>query len=259
MTICIGFLGAGVITDAVVRGIYKAKNLDLRLNVSSRSTSISQKLAADFAQINIITDNQELINNSDYVVIALKRQVVQEELAKLKFKPDQIIISFVPTISRQLLANYSDHPIEHIYRAVPLPFIAEHQSATPLFPAQPLLEQIFSQTGGVIIANDEHQFDLFMLGGSMMGIYFQFSGVCANWLAQQGLEQHQANLFISRLFNCLSQKTIAQKSESLDFSQLQRDYSTPGGTNELITTTFAKQGGVEFLYTLFDQALHEGK
>jgi len=257
MTIRIGFLGTGVISDAVIRGIYKAKNLDLSINVSARSNSISQKLAADFPQIKVISDNQELVNHSDYVVIALKRQIVQEALNKLNFSPEQTIISFVPTISRKLLADYSKHPIDAIYRAVPLPFIAEHQSATPIFPSQPILEHIFSQTGGVIVANDEHQFDLFMLGGSMMGIYFQFSGACANWLAQQGLEQGQANLFISRLFNCLSQKSIA--NEALDFSQLQYDYSTPGGTNELIITAFAKQGGIEFLHAIFDQALNEGK
>jgi len=257
MTKRIGFLGTGVISDAVIRGLYKVENLDLSIKVSSRSALISQKLAADFPQIDVISDNQELVNNSDYIVIALKRQIVQEELAKLKFEPNQTIISFVPTISRQLLADYSRHPIEHIYRAVPLPFIAEHQSATPIFPSHSLLEQVFSQTGGVIVANDEHQFDLFMLGGSMMGIYFQFSGICANWLAQQGLEPNQANLFISRLFNCLAQKAITH--EPLDFSQLQREYSTPGGTNELITSAFAKQGGVAFLHTLFNQALNESK
>jgi len=257
MAIRIGFLGTGIITDAVVRGICKVKNLDLSIKVSARSTSTSEKLARDFPHIEVIADNQELVNNSDYVVIALKRQVVAEELEKLNFRPDQTIISFVPTINRQLLANYSRQDIENIYRAVPLPFIAEHQSATPIFPSQPLLEQVFSQTGGVIVANDEHQFDVFMLGGSMMGIYFQFSGVCANWLAQQGLEPNQANGFVGQLFNCLSQKAIAQKSP--DFSQLQREYSTPGGTNELITTAFSNQGGVEFLTHLFNQALNEGK
>jgi len=257
VTICIGFLGTGVITDAVVRALCKVEDIDLTIKISERSVAISQKLSADFPHVEIISDNQALVDNSDYVVIALKRQIVAEELEKLNFRPDQTIISFVPTINRQSIANYSKQTIENIYRAVPLPFIAEHQSATPIFPSQPLLEQLFSQTGGVIVANDEHQFDLFMLGGSMMGIYFQFSGICANWLSQQGLAPNQANLFISQLFNCLSQKSIAHKP--LDFSQLQREHSTPGGTNELITTAFANQGGVEFLNKLFDQALNEGK
>jgi len=253
MGLTLGFLGTGVITDAIVRAICKITSLDISIKVLARSTAISGKLAAEFPQVEVIADNQSLVDVSDFLVIALKRQIVPEELAKLQFKQEQVLISLVPTINRQRLAEYTRHPIDNIYRAVPLPFIAEHQSVTPIYPENTTLQQIFSQTGGVIVAADEKQFELFMMGGSMMGIYFKFADSCARWLFTQGLEEKQANIYISQLFHCLSQQTRLQ--ESINFSKLQAEHSTPGGTNEMIARLFVEQGGAELLNHVFDDAL----
>jgi len=255
MSLKLGFLGTGTISEAVVRGICSAATINATISVSPRNHERAQQLAADFKQVTVAENNQQVINDSDYVFIALRRQIVADELSKLDFSRTKAIISLVPTISRAQIAQYCRQSIENIYRAVPLPFIEKHQSTTPMFPNEPTLQSIFKQTGGVIIATDEKQFDLFMLGGSTMGIYFKFAGLCANWLNEQGLQAEQANLYISRLFLSLAQQSAAQTNPN--FKSLQDEYSTKGGTNELIAKRFEDFGGNTALLKAFAAALGE--
>jgi len=257
MQLKLGFIGTGVISDAVIRGICNFAQIKAQILISPRNAQIAQKLQNDFSCVKIADNNQEVINASDYIFIALRRQILEAELGKLNFHPKQIIVSFVPTISRSLLAEYTRQNIAQIYRAVPLPFIKDGKMVTPIFPPQKNLQDLFSQTGGTITPTNEAQFDLFMLGGSMMGIYFKFADICANWLNTQGLECEQANLYLAQMFNCLSAQALNQKN--IDFAKLQQEYSTPGGTNELITNLFATQNGAQFLQDIFNQALQHNK
>jgi len=252
MNLKLGFLGTGTISEAVVRGICTA-GINASIVVSPRNQERAQQLAADFTQVSIAENNQQVVDNSDWVFIALRRQIVAEELSKLRFNDNKTLISLVPTISRAQISQYSQQSIDKIYRAVPLPFIEKHQSTTPIFPANSTLQQLFSKTGGVIAAKDEKQFDLFMLGGSSMGIYFKFAGLCANWLSEQGLEPEQANRYISNLFLSLAKQSVQQ--DNPDFKALQDEYSTKGGTNELIAQRFEDFGGNAALLKAFASAL----
>jgi len=255
MSLRLGFLGTGTISAAVVRGICRAPEIHAGIKVSPRNPHMARQLAADFSQVTVAENNQQVIDSSDYVFIALRRQIVAEELDKLDFSQVKAIVSLVPTISREQIAGYCKQDISKVYRAVPLPFIEKHQSTTPIFPHEPTLHEVFTRTGGVIVAETEKQFDLFMLGGSSMGIYFQFSGLCARWLIEQGLPREQATRYISNLFFSLAQQSVSQSNP--DFKALQDEYSTQGGTNELIARRFEDYGGCAALLKAFAAASGE--
>jgi len=255
MSLKLGFLGTGTISEALVRGICTAADSRADIRVSPRNQQIAQQLAADFKAVTVTENNQQVIDGSDYVFIALRRQIVAEELGKLDFNNAKAIVSLVPTISRAQIAEYCRQPVDKVYRAVPLPFIEKHQSTTPIFPNEPNLHGIFKQTGGVIVAENEKEFDLFMLGGSTMGIYFKFAGLCANWLNAQGLSKEQAGNYISNLFLSLAKQSVAQ--DNPDFKALQDEYSTKGGTNELIAQRFEDFGGNDALLKAFAAALSQ--
>jgi len=254
MNLKLGFIGIGTIADAVIRGICTFCDIKTQISISPRNSKIAGKLAQDFSNVTISTSNQDVISVSDYVFIALRRQILADELSALSFSKQHKIISFVPTISRSLLAQYTKQDISQIYRAVPLPFISEGKIITPIFPQNSALQDIFRQTGGTVVAPNEEQFDVFMLGGSMMGIYFKFMAICANWLNEQGLDNEQANFYISKLFNCLSEKALQQKKPN--FARLQQEYSTKGGTNEMITNLFEQNNGDVFFTKIFNEVLH---
>jgi len=251
MGLTLGFVGTGTITAAVVRAIATAADIQARIIVSPRNRQIAAQLAGEFSRVRVAESNQAVIDASDCVFIALRRQIVGEALQALQFRAGQTIISLVPTIERAQIAAWCHCPIDAVYRAVPLPFIATHHGATPIFPSNAVLEKLLAQTGGAVVAQDEAQFDAFMLGGSMMGVYFRFARACADWLQSQGLDAAQAGSYVAQLFANLARQTPALP----DFAALQSEYSTAGGTNEMVAQAFEAQGGVQALHQALDAAL----
>ncbi|RCL03996.1 MAG: pyrroline-5-carboxylate reductase [Candidatus Tokpelaia sp. JSC189] len=249
----LGFLGTGTITDAVIRGICTS---DLKVDeiiISSRNAQIAYKLACDFPNVAIAKNNQEIVAHSNLVFVALRAQVAEEILKFLIFHQGQKVVTFVPTTTCAILSGWINNVVP-VLRAVPLPFVAEHKSATPIFPADPDLWKIFAKIGGVIEAKSEHQFNLFMTAGSLMGVYFRFARLCDEWMQNRGLTPEQSTLYVSRLFASLA--NTAAKNTPTDFKTLEQEYSTKGGTNELITRLFEEKGGGKALDSALDEAFN---
>lgn len=265
----LGFLGTGTIADAVIRGIFAsdlavapdarttrglqiAQGLQIDcVAVSPRNAQIAGRLAADFSAVKVAKDNQEVVDGADLVFVALRAQITREILSALTFHKGQKIVSFVPTATCAMLSSWISDAAP-VLRAVPLPFVAQHKSATPIFPADRDLRAIFAKIGGVIEAKDEQQFNLFMTAGSLMGVYFRFAGICDEWMQQQGLMRQQSALYLARLFASLAD--AAAEQPDADFKVLQQEYSTKGGTNELIARLFEEKGGASALCEALDQA-----
>lgn len=247
----LGFLGTGTITDAVVRGICTSDLKVDTITVSPRNAQTVHKLATDFSNVTVAKDNQEVVDRSELVFVALRTRIAEATLKSLTFHKGQKIVTFVPTTTCAMLSGWIDNAVP-VLRAVPLPFVAEHKSATPIFPADPDLQTIFAKTGGVIEAKSEHQFNLFMTAGSLMGVYFRFAGICDDWMQEQGLTSEQSTFYLAGLFSSLADKTVRQKP--VDFKVLQQEYSTKGGTNELISRLFEEKGGGKALNRALDEA-----
>ncbi|RCL03444.1 MAG: pyrroline-5-carboxylate reductase [Candidatus Tokpelaia sp. JSC161] len=247
----LGFLGTGMITDSVVRGLCTSDFLEDKIFVSPRNIDIADKLASDFSSVKIAGDNQELLDYSDIVFIALRESVVEGLLTSLSFRKEQKIVSFVPTLTCMKLSVWINHAAP-VFRAAPLPFVAEHKSATPVFPVDSDLRMIFEKIGGILELGNEEQFNVFMTAGSLMGIYFYFSRILDSWMQRRGMESKESFLYLSRLFFCLAHKAFQTKQ--FDFRALQKHFSTKGGTNELIVRLFKEKGGDKLLSCALDEA-----
>ena len=94
----LGFIGTGEITKAVVSGIISSNIKFKKIYISKRNSKISNQLQKKNSKIVINSDNQNIIENSDWVFLAVTPNVAIKILKKLKFKKKQIIISFISTI-----------------------------------------------------------------------------------------------------------------------------------------------------------------
>lgn len=94
----LGFIGTGEITKAVVLGITKSKVQYNKIYISKRNTVISRYLKNQNKKIEILSDNQKIVNKSNWIFLAITPTVGRKILKKLKFKKDKIIISFISTI-----------------------------------------------------------------------------------------------------------------------------------------------------------------
>ena len=117
----IGFLGTGHITSSVIEGIIKSKLKVKKIYISPRNRLISKKLSKKFKKVTITKNNQQLLDMSNWVFLAVTPKVGHKILKDLKFKKNQKIISFISTINLKKLKKYTKN--KNIIRVIPLPFI----------------------------------------------------------------------------------------------------------------------------------------
>ena len=98
----IGFLGTGHITSSVIEGIFKSKLKIKKIYISPRNRLISKKLSRKFKKIAVSKNNQQLINRSNWLFLAVTPKVGHKILEKLNFRSNQKIVSFISTINLEL-------------------------------------------------------------------------------------------------------------------------------------------------------------
>ena len=82
----LGFIGTGEITKAVVIGVLGSKIKFQKIYLSKRNSKISAFLTKKNKKIQIEKNNQDLINKSDWVFLAVTPKVGNKIIKKLHFK-----------------------------------------------------------------------------------------------------------------------------------------------------------------------------
>ena len=95
----LGFIGTGKIASSVIQGISKSKINYKRITVSPRNKKVANHLKKRLKKIVIAKNNQEIINNSDWIFLCVTPIVGKRIIKDLDFKRSKIIISFISTIN----------------------------------------------------------------------------------------------------------------------------------------------------------------
>ncbi len=248
----LGFLGTGAITSAMVRGLCEAGTARYEIRLSPRNAAVAAELAAQFPQVTVAASNQEMVDHSDAVVIAVRPQITATVLQELRFRPEQNIISLVSGHPVGKLAGLVA-PATQITRAVPLPAAARRLSPTAIYPADPVTAELFAALGTVSEVATEHEFDVMCTATATMASYFAFSDCIAGWLANHGIPETTARDYVARLLNGLSDTTL--QSPDRTFAELAADHATRGGTNEQVLRHLTDHGAFEAYAAALDAIL----
>lgn len=243
----LGFIGVGTITKAVIIGFLEKKSSfsDVKIYVAPhKNNKIIDELTSRYDCIVRLSTHQEVVSSSEKIFLCVPSQVAQKVLEDLSFESHQDLISFVAMAPKSSLEKWSKS-IPQIYRAVPLPFVEKGEGRTPFYPKSNFLKEFFCALGGGIELQREEDLFLFLLGGSMMGIYYHFLGACEKILVEKGLNYQDAHNYLIAMFDNLSK--IMRLENDLTFEKLEILYSTKNGTNELLSKEFQKRGGIEIL------------
>ena len=95
----LGFIGTGKIASSVITGICKSSIKYNKISISFRNKKISKQLKKRYKKITIEKDNQKIVNNSNWVFLAVTPTVGEKIIKNLSFKSSQTIISFISTIT----------------------------------------------------------------------------------------------------------------------------------------------------------------
>ena len=225
----LGFIGTGEITKAVVIGILKSKIKYKKIYISKRNRKISNFLKIQNKNIKVVSDNQEIINKSHMIFLAVTPDVGNKIIKKLKFKNTQTIVSFISTIKYSDLKKYI-RTKSKIVRAIPLPPIAIGTGPVPIYPPNKKVRIFFDKIGKTIeIKNEELSLNFWTMS-SMMAPYYEMLNKLSNWLVSKGLNKSKAENYITSLFLGLSKN--ANQNNYKDLTELVKKSQTPKGLNE---------------------------
>ena len=138
----IGFIGTGKITSSIIYGIFKSKLKISKIYISPRNKFTANKLSKKFKNVKITKNNQEIIDNSSLIFLALTPTVGLKILNKLKFISSKKIISFISTINIFNLKKLTKN--KNITRVIPLPPIEIKKGPIVVCPPNKVAKIFFS-------------------------------------------------------------------------------------------------------------------
>ena len=235
----LGFIGTGEITKAVVKGIIKSKIKYSKIYISRRNSKNSSILKQLSKKIIVISDNQEIINKSSWVFLAITPKVGTKILKKLKFKKNQIIISFISTIKMSDLKKFTNAQ-SVLVRAIPLPPISIMKGPVPLYPKNKKVKDFFDKIGNSLEINNELSSLNFWATSSLMASYYELLYQISTWLQNKGINKKIAQKYVTSLFSALSDVAVFNSDKNLKI--LVKNSQTPKGLNEQ-TLKYLKKSG----------------
>ena len=85
----LGFIGTGNIVSDVVTGISKSKIDYKKIIISPRNKKKALNLKRKLKKISIAKNNQEVIDNSDWIFLGVLPKIGEKILPNLKFKKNK--------------------------------------------------------------------------------------------------------------------------------------------------------------------------
>jgi pyrroline-5-carboxylate reductase len=223
----IGFIGTGKITSSIIYGIFNSKLKTSKIYISPRNRGIAKGLSKKFRNVKIAKNNQEVINASNLIFLAITPAVGLKILDKLKFPSNKKIVSFISTINLANLKKLTNN--KNISRAIPLPPIEIKKGPIVICPPNKTAKNFFNHLGEVIEIRNEKLSYKFWSTGSIMAAYYEILNTSSNWLVKKGIKKNIAQNYIAELFLSLSQDAVNKRSQG--FEKLVADSQTPKGLN----------------------------
>jgi len=95
----IGFIGVGEISKAMVEGLSDGTEEAPPISLSPRNAATAAELAERFPNAMVRKDNQEVVDHSDIVLIALRRADRHDALAGLRISAEKTIVNVIPGVA----------------------------------------------------------------------------------------------------------------------------------------------------------------
>ena len=235
----LGFIGTGKISSSVITGICNSSIRYSKIYTSSRNKKISRKLKKKFKKIVIEKDNQKIINNSNWIFLAVTPTVGEKIIKNLKFKSNQTIVSFISTITIPELKKMIKVKAK-IVRAIPLPPISLRKGPVPICPPNKKVKNFFDKIGSSVEIKNEKLSINFWSTSGMMASYYEIINVISIWLVKKGIKRLDAQKYVTSLFLALSEDAVVNSKKDLKY--LVKESQTPQGLNEQGLKEMKKKG-----------------
>jgi pyrroline-5-carboxylate reductase len=241
----IGFLGVGTVSTAVIEAMASRGGMQKTIYLSPRGEKRSTDLAAKFDHCIRLESNQAVIDASDMVVLSMLPNQVDEALAELTFREDQIIASFIAGTPPSGIAKLTA-PATQVSQLIPLPAIVHHKGPLVICPSHPDVVREFAGLGDIVILEDETKIRILSVSSAMMSTYFTFQNTIIKWTEDSGIDHDTASQYVRSLLEGLAIE--GQAATDAEIPHLPVEHETPGGLNFRNRTGLEQDGWFDALY-----------
>jgi pyrroline-5-carboxylate reductase len=245
----VGFVGTGSIASAIVTGLSSDGGRCYNIRLSPRNVAVAAGLASRFDNVSVCASNQEVLDTSDTVVVAVRPEIAEEVLSGLQFFSGQSVISVVAGFPVRRVADLV-RPASAISRAIPLPSVAHRRSPIAVYPLGGPAAELFASLGHVFEIETEDHLNAFSTATSTIAAYFSFMGHIASWVVRKGIPEQQGRDYVARMFAGLSDASQGASQQS--FEDLAAAHATPGGLNEQVLRDLISHGVFDTLAQALD-------
>ena len=243
----IGFIGVGNIVSDVIAGICKSKISYKKIIISPRNKKKAQQLKRQFKKVVIAKSNQLVIDNSNWVFLGVLPKVGDQILPKLKFKKNQIVVSFMSTTNYLRLKKLIKTKLI-IIRAIPMPPIRLGKGPVAIFPPNKKVKSFFDKIGETIeIKNEKLSKNFWAISGTMASFY-ELLNILSKWLIRKKTNKLDSQKYVTLLYSALAELALLNSSKPL--KNLVNE-QTPGGLNWQGVNELRKSG----YYRLLEKSL----
>jgi pyrroline-5-carboxylate reductase len=235
----IGFIGTGKIASSVIRGICSSKISFTKILISPRNKSTANSLRKKFKRVYIAKNNQQIVDNCNWVFLSITPTVGKKIIQELKFKSNQTIISFISTITLAQLKKAVKVKAK-IIRAIPLPPISLKKGPIPISPPNKKVKEFFNKIGTTVEIKNEKSSINFWATSGMMAPFYELLRIMTDWLIKRGIKRDDAQKYITSLFLALSEDAAVNSKKDLKY--LVKESQTPKGLNEQGVRELTKSG-----------------
>lgn len=237
----IGFVGTGTITTAIVTAFCeRVKKVPYPIVLSPRSKSNAEKLKAAYPErVRVAESMQEVLDRSQYVVLAVLPEVGEMVCRSLRFRPDHRVINFMCDKTLPQICSWIGKT-EILVHMVPSTFNEICNGPIVLCPPQKDVEEIFGHIGTIIPVEERHHAGVLTSITACMLSFFTLQDKLVQWAKAEGVSGDFAAKFTTNYFLAMS-----TQASLVDEAQLHTlaTVTTPGGVNYLVKDTIASKDG----------------
>ena len=247
--------------SSLISGLIASGHSPQQIWVSDISPDTLTALAANL-NVNTSASNDDIINEADVIVLAVKPQTladVAKSIAPLIRQRKSLVVSIAAGISQKSLSNWlgADTAIVRCMPNTPALVLtgatALHANDKVTAEQRDLAESILRSVGIALWVEDESELDaVTAVSGSGPAYYFLLMEAMEKAALELGLSETTARLLVQQ--TALGAAKIAlESSESPE--QLRKRVTSPGGTTQQAIETFQQGGFTE----LVSKALHAAR
>lgn len=234
MKINVGFIGAGNMGTAIMKGILNS-NLNDRIQLHAADPDSVKIEALQSLGVKKCIDASELISLCKYVFLAVKPQIIESVLETIgkNINDETVLISIAAGINSNFIKKAIGTNVKTIVVMPNTPLLL-NEGASALAKDSEVTQQefdfvcnIFKECGKIEVIDESQMKEIIAVNGSSPAFIYLYAKGFIDYAVKEGIDSNAAkNLFAQSLIG--SAKMITDSDYTID--ELIKMVSSPGGT-----------------------------